>query len=95
MRGYDSPEMKPPRAAPRREEEKAAAAAARGALAAKVGAGALVYAECGEFDKYGRLLVTLYLRAGARNGECVNAWMLAQGHGVPYGGGGRPPWAAA
>jgi endonuclease YncB( thermonuclease family) len=94
MAGYDSPEMKPPKADPNREAEKAAAVAARAALAEKAG-GKLVYIECGEFDKYGRLLITAFAQAGARNGENINAWMLACGHGVPYDGGRKPPYNAA
>ena len=87
MAGYDSPEMKPLKTNPNRKAEKAAAVAARAALIERVG-GALVDIECGEFDKYGRILVTVYLRgsAGAR-GETLNAWMVAHGHGTPYDGG--------
>lgn len=91
MAGYDSPEMKPLKSKPNREAEKAAAVAARVALIDKVG-DALVYLECGEFDKYGRLLVTVYLRDGCDNGENVNAWMIAHGHGVPYDGGKKTPF---
>ena len=87
LAGYDSPEMKPPKASPGRDAEKAAAAAARTALIGKVGGG-LVNLECGEFDKYGRLLVAVRLR----NGENVNDWMVANGHGVPYDGGKKTPF---
>lgn len=89
MAGYDSPEMKPPKNSPTREAEKAAALAAREALAAKVGEG-LVVAECGAFDKYGRILLTIFLDSG----ENVNKWMVAQGHGVPYDGGTKKIFAA-
>lgn len=94
MAGYDSPEMKPLKSNPNREAEKAAAIAARAALIGKVGA-ALVYIECGEFDKYGRLLVTVHLRDGHDNGENVNAWMIAHGYGAPYDGGKKTPFADA
>jgi len=97
MAGYDSPEMKPSKASPTRVAERAAALAARDALAAKVG-GRLVTIECGPFDKYGRLLVTILLPGpgGAPNlskGENVNEWMVAQGHGVPYDGGTKKTFA--
>ena len=92
--GYDSPEMKPLKTNPNRLAEKAAAVAARAALIGKV-QGELVYIECGEFDKYGRVLVTAFLRAGAENGENVNEWMIAQEHGVPYGGGKKAAFAGA
>jgi endonuclease YncB( thermonuclease family) len=94
MAGYDSPEMKPLKSNPNREAEKAAAIAARAALIGKVG-GALVYIECDEFDKYGRLLATVYLRDGHENGENVNTWMVANGHGTPYDGGKKTPFAGA
>ena len=90
MAGYDSPEMRPARSNPNRELEKKAAMAARDALAEKV-QGGLVYIECGEFDKWGRVLITVYLR---ENGENVNEWMLAGGHGVPYDGGTKAPFGA-
>lgn len=93
MAGYDSPEMKPLKTNPNREIEKAAAQEARASLIAKIG-GALVYIECGDFDKYGRILVTVYLRAGQENGENVNTWMVENGHGTTYGGGKKAPFAA-
>jgi len=92
--GYDSPEMKPLKTNPNRLAEKAAAAAARAALIGKV-QGGLVYIECGEFDKYGRILVTAFLRAGEENGENINEWMVAQGHGTPYDGGKKTVFAGA
>ena len=92
--GYDSPEMKPLKTNPNRLAEKAAAAAARAALIGKV-QGGLVYIECGEFDKYGRILVTAFLRAGEENGENINEWMVAQGHGTPYDGGKKAAFAGA
>ena len=87
LAGYDSPEMKPPMGNPDRAAEKTAAVAARAALIGKVGGG-LVHLECGEFDKYGRLLVTVRLHGG----EVVNDWMVANGHGIPYDGGKKTPF---
>ena len=92
MAGYDSPEMKPLKSNPNREAEKAAANAARSALMAKV-ADDLVYIECGDFDKYGRVLVTMFTRAGAKNGDNVNTWMVSNDHGTPYDGGTKKAFA--
>lgn len=82
MAGYDSPEMRPPVADPNREAVKRAAVAARAALLSRV-ADDLVTIDCGPFDKYGRVLVTMRDRAG----EDLNAWMVREGHGKPYDGG--------
>lgn len=79
--GCDSCEMKPPLKAPDRELEKAMALDARDALEAKI-CPDLVVIECGEFDKNGRILATIYLR----DGENVNAWIIANGYGWPYDG---------
>jgi len=35
-------------------------------------------------EKYGRLLANVYL-----GGECMNNWMLEQGHAIPYNGGNK------
>ena len=65
------------------------------------GLGRIVWARCGPYDKYGRVLATLYLNeqldtewdgnACGANGttlyEDINAEMLRLGHGVPYEGG--------
>lgn len=91
MAGYDSPEMKPPRASATRDREIAAAVAARDALRRAVD-GRLVEIACGPFDKYGRVLVTVYVPAATGHVD-VNAWMVAAGHGVPYAGGAKAPFA--
>jgi hypothetical protein len=44
----------------------------------------LVIIECGDFDKYGRILVTIILRS---TGENINQWMLDNNYGVVYNGG--------
>ena len=92
MAGYDSPEMKPPLASATRDREIAAACAARDALRRAV-AGSLVEVVCGPFDKYGRLLVTVYAPAAHGNLYDVNAWMVGAGHGVPYDGGRKTAFA--
>ena len=86
LTGYDTPEMRPPRSQENREEEIEAAYAARDFLRGKVmNQDQLVYIKCGEFDKYGRLLGTLYLE---ENDEVsVNDLMIENGHGYAYDGG--------
>lgn len=81
MAGYDSPEMKPLKSNLNREAEKKAAIDAKTALLTKIN-NELVYIECGEFDKYGRILITVY----TRDGENINSWMMTQGYGTPYNG---------
>lgn len=85
LAGYDSPELKPPRVKAGRDAEIQAALAARDALLHKL-CDRLVFVECGPFDRYGRLLVTVFTRGAGRaaNGEDVSEWMVANGHGVPY-----------
>lgn len=89
--GYDSPEMKPPKSQPDRIQEIEAARTARKALIEKTLDHAtelpLVFIECGGFDKYGRVLITIYLRNNDENGENVNDWMIQNGYGVAYNGG--------
>lgn len=93
MAGYDSPEMRPPKASPSRQAEIKAAHAARDALAGRLAEIRphpwVVEIECGAFDKYGRLLVTVYAA-----GENLNEWMVQNGHGVPYDGGTKAQFAA-
>ena len=92
LTGYDTPEMRPPRNQENREEEKKAAYAARDFLRSKVMNGdQLVYIKCGEFDKYGRLLGTLYLRENDENS--INDLMIQEGHGYVYDGGTKKKFA--
>lgn len=90
MAGYDTPEMRPPRDKPDRDKEIAAAKAAKARLIELVMSGGeegdqLVTVECGEFDKYGRLLTTLYVNAG--DTKSVNQMLVDEGHGYEYDGG--------
>ena len=55
--------------------------AARDALSAKI-LGKTITLRNVETKKYGRLLANVYL-----DGECINDWMLKNGHAVPYDGG--------
>lgn len=45
----------------------------------------LVYVRCYRFDKYGRVLVTLYPKKSSK--KSINDIMIETGHGVPYYGG--------
>jgi len=86
LSGYDTPEMRPPRSQENRDEEIAAAKLAKKFLIEQVmGEEQLVYIKCGEFDKYGRLLGTLFLEEDSETS--VNDLMIKEGHGYAYDGG--------
>lgn len=86
LTGYDTPEMRPPKNQENREKEIEAAYAARDYLRGQVmNEDQLVYIKCGEFDKYGRLLGTLFLQE--TDLISVNDMMIQQGHGYAYDGG--------
>ena len=61
--------------------EKDAAIVARDALSAKI-LGKTITLRNVTTEKYGRLLANVYL-----DGECMNDWMLKNGHAVAYDGG--------
>lgn len=93
MYGYDSPEMKQPKALNERTriKNKTAAHAARDRLISLV-LDKQCTILCGKFDKYGRLLGTLFVKEpivprGAEILVNVNEIMLNEGFGVPYFGG--------
>ena len=86
LTGYDTPEMRPPRNQENRDEEIKAARSARDFLKEKVmNQDQLVYIKCGDFDKYGRLLGTLFLEE--KDEVSVNDLMIQHGHGYAYDGG--------
>ena len=82
--GFDAAELRPPRVMPDREREVQLAVKAREHLVDLIGPSRFVWAELGEFDKYGRVLTTLFKR-----GACVNDAMLESGLVRPYDGGTR------
>lgn len=84
MNGYDSPEMRVSKSNPRRDVIKQKAILARDYLSSLV-KNQLVYIKCGEFDKYGRLLGTLYINKN--DNVSVNDMMVENGHGYSYFGG--------
>jgi micrococcal nuclease len=73
--GIDTAEMKGP--------EKDRATRARDALSARILNNTVQLRDV-TTEKYGRLLANVYL-----GGECMNKWMLEQGHAIPYDGGNK------
>jgi endonuclease YncB( thermonuclease family) len=97
--GYDSPEMKPPLNIKDRDEIKKKAVEAKKRLW-NLTSGLddinqkfhknLIKIVCGDFDKYGRLLITAYDFDIGDNLEfdfSINKKMIDEGHGYPYYGG--------
>jgi len=83
---YDSAEMKPLLSNPNRDNEKALAVIAKNRfteLLTKHESG-LVFVECFEFDKYGRILVRVYNMIDTKS---INEIMIEEGHGKIYDGG--------
>ena len=85
MKGYDSPEMKPPLSDPNRDLVKQKAHEAKAALMNYIDYDneSLVKAEFEKFDKYGRPLVTLF----NSKKENVNEMMIMNNYGYKYDGG--------
>lgn len=48
----------------------------------------VIYIDCGNFDKYGRLLVTPYCK-----GMNVCSWLIENGYAFQYGGGKKNSWS--
>jgi endonuclease YncB( thermonuclease family) len=84
--GYDSPEMKPLLKNPNREKEKELAVLAKQRLGQLLSSNAsgLVKVVCGDFDKYGRVLGTIYNNVDV---DSINTIMIREGHGKEYDGG--------
>ena len=89
--GYDSPEMKPSRSNPNRDKEKEMAKASKARFEQLITAGpnGLIKVECGDFDKYGRILVTVWVDNQTKS---INQIMLDEGHGKAYQGGTKESW---
>ena len=81
--GYDSAEMKPLLSNKNRLKiiNKAKSDKERFSELLKDG---LITIECGHFDKYGRILVEIYVHNQLKS---INKIMVEEGHGVPYFGG--------
>jgi len=52
----------------------------------------IVWVECGAFDKYGRLLATIYREEGAE--MSVNTELITTKRAVEYHGGTKPKWVS-
>ena len=89
MFGYDSPEMKPALSLENREEIKKNAIIAKNRLTELLGGKEYVKVHCHEFDKYGRLLVSIMQDDAVSYDfeNTVNAQMIKEGHGYSYHGG--------
>jgi endonuclease YncB( thermonuclease family) len=80
IKGYDSPEMKPPLNQVNREKEKEDAQKAKKELERLV-LNKVVTLHCGKWDKYGRLLGRIIV-----DGIDVNQHMISHGYGYAYSG---------
>jgi endonuclease YncB( thermonuclease family) len=89
MFGYDSPEMKPALSLENREEIKKNAIIAKNRLTELLGGKEYFKVHCHEFDKYGRLLVSIMQDDAVSYDveNTVNAQMIKEGHGYSYHGG--------
>lgn len=89
--GYDCAEMKPLKSDPNRDHEKELAHKAKTRLIELLEKHPtkLIKIECGDFDKYGRLLITFYNMVDSKS---INQIMIDEGHGKPYDGGTKDKW---
>ena len=79
--------MRPSRSLPNRDEIKAKAKESKAYLKSLIcnNEEQLVYLKCGEFDKYGRLLGTIYVNQNDE--KSVNEIMIQNGYAYEYHGG--------
>jgi endonuclease YncB( thermonuclease family) len=82
--GYDSPEIKPLLSKPNRELEIENAKKAKERFTELLTKNKLVTIKCDDFDKYGRILVTIYNNI---DNDSINNIMIKEGHGYIYNGG--------
>jgi len=89
--GYDSPEMKPPLSNQNRDNEKVLAHKAKECLIELLGKHEtkMIKVKCGEFDKYGRLLIEMWNMVDETS---INEIMVKEGHGKLYNGGTKEQW---
>jgi micrococcal nuclease len=81
LSGIDTPEIRS-----RDLEEKKLGYAAKKALEDRI-LGKEIEVLCGKFDKYGRVLCSLY-----DGEEDLNVWMVESGFALEYDGGKKPDW---
>ena len=94
MFGYDSPEMKPSLSLQNRDEIKKNAIYAKNRLTELIGNKEYFKIYCHEFDKYGRLLVSIFRDDADADSETnydfnrtINKQMIDEGYGYSYYGG--------
>ena len=102
MYGYDSPELKPPKAQLDRLSEIDAAIVSRQALIDKI-KDKIVKILIHDFDKYGRLLATVYIEHPKlfcgipcccyTDSENINEFMINNDYGYRYDGGKKIPFS--
>jgi endonuclease YncB( thermonuclease family) len=85
MNGYDSPEIKPLKSIKNRNKIIENAKKAKLALSNMI-LNKIVIIECGPWDKYGRLLGTIYIQYNNKTLN-INKWMIDNNHGYVYNGG--------
>tara|TARA_S200000501_G_C20725822_1_gene700547 strand:- start:107 stop:553 length:447 start_codon:yes stop_codon:yes gene_type:complete len=85
MNGYDSPEMKPNKNIKNRSTIIKNAKNAKLALSNMI-LNKIVTIECGPWDKYGRLLGTIYIKYNNKQLN-INKWMIENNYGYVYNGG--------
>ena len=84
--GYDSYEIKPRLNIKNREEHIKKAKDAKDYFKSQVNyPNGLVYLKCHKYDKYGRVLVTVYKNRCSQ--KSINDIMIDDGHGIKYDGG--------
>lgn len=89
--GYDSPEIKPRLNITNREAHIEEAKQAREYFKDLINyPDGLVYLNCHKYDKYGRVLVTVYQHMCNKT-KSVNDMMIEAGHGYRYNGGAKRP----
>jgi micrococcal nuclease len=81
LSGVDTPELRT-----RNENEKAYGYVVRDKLREKI-LNKVVRVSCGDLDKYGRLLVTVFMED-----ENVNQWLITSDYAFAYDGGTKRSW---
>ena len=80
--GVDTPEIRT-----KDPDEKAMGYKVRDVLSEKI-LNKVVKVVCGRFDKYGRLLIDIYI-----NGISIGEWLISNGYAFQYDGGTKQSWS--
>tara|TARA_Y100000816_G_scaffold82343_1_gene56412 strand:+ start:118 stop:603 length:486 start_codon:yes stop_codon:yes gene_type:complete len=87
LSGIDTPELRT-----KNTKEKELAYLVRDKLREKILNNVLII-KCGVFDKYGRLLVTLYEnQEHLNNNKSINEWLITNNYAKEYDGGKKQEW---